>query len=215
MEIFFLLVPRTKSNTSVKWDGDKLTVKWYDFLLSAWTSEPRKHFSITMLLMQITLTSQAACQHCCSDPCSTASCRCADPACTATHIHQSHWFHIDDDRFIIIIPPRMIHSLRRILLPTRAFVFNSREKYLRLALTLWRRHDHFLPFQKPPAWPAKSRHGRATLELNQLSEQLSLLAPPRPRDCETAWRHQERAESPELSWLKPGKLKDQGTYEVS
>lgn len=61
-----------------------------------------------------------------------------------------------------------------------AFVFNSRQKYLRLALTLWRRHDHFLPFQKPPAWPAKSRHSRATLELSQLSEQLSLLAPPRP-----------------------------------
>lgn len=137
----------------------------------------------------------------------------ADTACTATHIHQSHWFHIEDDR-LIIIPPRMIHSLRRILLPTRAFVFNSRQKYSRLALTLWRPHDHFLPFQKPPAWPAKSRHSRAALELNQLSEQLSLLAPPRPscvrrlEDTKKELRVQHWADS------SLEKLKDEDTYKV-
>lgn len=138
----------------------------------------------------------------------------ADTACTAAHIHQSHWFHIDDDRFIII-PPRMIHSLRRILLPTRAFVFNSRQKYLRLALTLWRRHDHFLPFQKPPAWPAKSRHSRATLELSQLSEQLSLLAPPRP-SC--VRRLEDTKREPRVqNWADSSleKLKDRDTYKVS
>lgn len=90
----FLLVPRTNSNTSVKWDCDKQTVKWYDFPLSAWTSESWQRFSVTMLLIQITLTSQAACQQCCSDPCSTASCRCRYSMHRRTHPPVtliSHW----------------------------------------------------------------------------------------------------------------------------
>ena len=47
-----------------------------------------------------------------------------------------------------------------------------------------------------PVCPVKSRHGRGTLGLNQLFEQLSLLAA-KPRSS-SAWRHPYRATSPEL-----------------
>lgn len=48
---------------------------------------------------------------------------CADPACTATHIHQSHWFHIKAKRFIVTPPSLAWFTLGRFSLPTRAFVF--------------------------------------------------------------------------------------------
>lgn len=80
----------------------------------------------------------------------------ADTARATTHIYQSHRFHIVDDRFIIS-PPHVIHSQPRSL---RLLLFDSRQS---IVITF--------------SWPAKSWCHRATLGLNQLFEQLSLLDP--------------------------------------
>lgn len=96
---------------------------------------------------------------------------CADAACTTTPIYQSHWFHIEDDRFIVVSPP----SDQADVVAYLCFLCLTLCKVFKVDSDC----QHFFPLQQPPAWPVKSRKNRATLELNQLLKQLSLLAPPR------------------------------------
>lgn len=78
------------------------------------------------------------------------------------------------------------------------FLFNSLQKCLRATPDCHRPHDRSPPSSTCPAWPVKSRRSRATLELSQLLEQMSL----RSSSVRTARRHRERElRVQNYSWL--------------
>lgn len=77
-------------------------------------------------------------------------------------------------------------------------LFNSLQKCLRATPDCHRPHDRYPPSSTGPAWPVKSRRSRATLELSQLLEQMSL----RSSSVRTARRHRERElRVQNYSWL--------------
>lgn len=79
------------------------------------------------------------------------------------------------------------------LLACSSFGFNSQRWYLR--------EGWLAPSSAGPAWPVKSRHSRAALELNRLFEQLSLLGHADVLICETTWRFGNIKEKESLFYI--------------